>query len=195
MVEKPTVSRKSTVEFGWALGIPEVYRDIHLHARHALGEKGKRQENEEGREGGTQMIYHRPTRTGRYAIVTVFQPWRIGLNEAKQDVYTYDGKRRKERYQLALKAYQLMFTRPEGAMTTTRLPHVVDFEGVIVYSTKPMPVPVISPLKDDYVSEIEKIANALDSIQVVKFKGVADFVEKLRTLMSAEPYQMEFGGE
>ena len=195
MVEKPTVSRKSTVEFGWALGIPEVYRDIHLHARHALGEKGKRQESEEGREGGTQMIYHRPTRTGRYAIVTVFQPWRIGLNEAKQDVYTYEGKRRKERYQLALKAYQLMFTRPKGAMTTTRLPHVVDFEGVIVYSTKPMPVPVISPLKDDYVSEIEKIANALDSIQVVKFEGVADFVEKLRTLMSAEPYQMEFGGE
>ena len=35
MVEKPTVSRKSTVEFGWALGIPDVYRDIHLHARHS----------------------------------------------------------------------------------------------------------------------------------------------------------------
>jgi len=195
MVEKPTVSRKSTVEFGWALGIPEVYRDIHLHARHALGEKGKRQESEEGREGGTQMIYHRPTRTGRYAIVTVFQPWRIGLNEAKQDVYTYDGNRRKERYQLALRAYQLMFTRPEGAMTTTRLPHVVDFEGVIVYSTEPMPVPIISPLKDEYISEIEKITNALDGVQVVKFKGVADFVEKLRILVNVEPYQMTFGGE
>lgn len=195
MVEKPTVSRKSTVEFGWALGIPEVYRDIHLHARHALGEKSKRQENEEGREGGTQMIYHRPTRTGRYAIVTVFQPWRIGLNEAKQDVYAYEGERRKERYQLALKAYQLMFTRPEGAMTTTRLPHVVDFEGVIVYSTKPVPVPVISPLKEDYKAEIEEIAKAIEGIEVLEFKGIADFVRKIKALLDKEPYKMEFRGE
>ena len=201
MVEKPTVSRKSTVEFGWALGIPEVYRDIHLHARHALGEKGKRQETEEGeREGGTQMVYHRPTRTGKYAIVTVFQPWRISLNEAKQDVYSYYGERRKERYQLALKAYQLMFTRPEGAMTTTRLPHVVDFEGVIVYSTKPVPVPVISPLKEDYKEEVTRIAktireNETEVIKVLEFKGVADFVEKIGILLGKEPYEMNFGGE
>jgi len=201
MVEKPTVSRKSTVEFGWALGIPEVYRDIHLHARHAPGEKGKRQETEEGeREGGTQMIYHRPTRTGKYAIVTVFQPWRIGLNEAKQDVYSYGGKRRKERYQLALEAYQLMFARPEGAMTTTRLPHVVDFEGVIVYSTKPVPVPVISPLKEDYKEEVMRIAktireNETEVIKVLEFKGVADFVEKIGMLLSKEPYEINFGGE
>ena len=196
MVEKPTVSRKSTVEFGWALGIPEVYRDIHLHARHAPGEKGKRQETEEGeREGGTQMIYHRPTRTGKYAIVTVFQPWRIGLNEARQDVYSYNGKRRKERYELALKAYQLMFTRPEGAMTTTRLPHVVDFEGLIVYSTKPVPVPTISPLKEEYKGEIKKIAGTIEGIEVLEFKGVADFVDKIGTLLGKEPYNMNFGGE
>lgn len=34
-------------------------------------------------------------------------------------------------------------------MTTTRLPHVEDFSGVIVYSAEPTPVPVISPLKND----------------------------------------------
>ncbi|NJE08717.1 DevR family CRISPR-associated autoregulator [Thermococcus sp. M39] len=195
MIEKPTVARKSTIEFGWALGIPEVYRDIHLHARHALGEKEKKKNDEESEEIRSQMIYHRPTRTGKYAIVTVFQPWRIGLNEARQDVYSYDGERRKERYQLALKAYQLMFTRPEGAMTTTRLPHVVDFEGVIVYSTKPVPVPVISPLKEDYKAEIKKIAETIEGIEVLEFKGVADFVEKIGTLLSKEPYEMNFGGE
>lgn len=197
MIEKPTVSRKSTVEFGWALGIPEVYRDIHLHARHAPGEKGRRQRTEEGERegGGIQMVYHRPTRTGKYAIVTVFQPWRIGLNEAKHDVYSYAGERRKERYQLALKAYQLMFTRPEGAMTTTRLPHVADFEGAIVYSTKSVPVPVISPLKEDYKVEIKKIAETIEGIKVLEFKGVADFVEKIGTLLGKEPYEMNFGGE
>ena len=206
MVEKPTVSRKSTIEFGWALGIPEVYRDIHLHARHALGEKRGRQKTEEEgggeeeREGGTQMIYHRPTRTGEYAIISVFQPWRIGLNEARQDIYSYDGKRREKRYKLALKAYQLMFTRPEGAMTSTRLPHIVNFEGVIVYTTKPIPVPVISPLKKDYIDEINKIAGVINKnetkvIEVLEFKGVADFVTKIDTILSKEPYEINFGGE
>ncbi|WP_276624386.1 DevR family CRISPR-associated autoregulator [Methermicoccus shengliensis] len=133
LLERPTASRKSTVEFGWALGVPEVYRDIHTHARHALGEKGRGdrgQENEEKAEGvSTQMVYHRPTRSGVYAVISVFQSWRIGLNEARQSKYTYDAddSARERRYKLALKAYQLLFSRPEGAMTTTRLPHVEDF--------------------------------------------------------------------
>ncbi len=87
LLERPTASRKSTVEFGWALGIPEVYRDIHTHARHALGEKGRGSGEQEGETEGvsTQMVYHRPTRSGVYAVISVFQPWRIGLNEARQD--------------------------------------------------------------------------------------------------------------
>lgn len=201
LLEKPTTSRKSTIEFGWALGIPEVYRDIHTHARHALGEKGrssKGQGNEEDDAEGvsTQMVYHRPTRSGVYAVISVFQPWRIGLNEARQSVYTYDvdGSTRERRYKLALKAYQLLFARPEGAMTTTRLPHVEDFSGVIVYSTEPMPVPVISPLKDDYVTEIKAIAKSLDSsLEVVEFNGIADFAEKIGQLAKNKPFEMRFG--
>ena len=212
LLEKPTASRKSTVEFGWALGIPEVYRDIHTHARHALGEKGKggNQESEKEAEGvSTQMVYHRPTRSGVYAVISVFQPWRIGLNEARQNKYTYDAEddARERRYKLALKAYQLLFTRPEGAMTTTRLPHVEDFSGVIVYSTKPIPVPVITPLKDNYIREIETIAKNLEnlvtekngeeevaSLDVVKFKDIAEFTEKIGQLISdSSPYKMNLG--
>ncbi|AAB91161.1 DevR family CRISPR-associated autoregulator [Archaeoglobus fulgidus] len=199
LLERPTASRKSTVEFGWALGIPEVYRDIHTHARHALGEKGKREKTEESEEevGGvsTQMVYHRPTRSGVYAIISVFQPWRIGLNEAKQDKYTYDANdnARERRYQLALKAYPLLFARPEGAMTTTRLPHVEDFSGVIVYSTKPIPVPIISPLKSNYVDEVKTIVeNIDDSLKVAEFNGIAEFAMKIGELIKNKPYKMEF---
>ena len=194
LIERPTVSRKSTIEFGWTLGIPEIYRDIHTHARHALGEKGGG-ESEEVKEGATtQMVYHRPTRSGIYAIVSVFQPWRVGLNEAKADKYSYDAKdeERKRRYKLALKAYQILFSRPEGAMTTTRLPHVEDFSGVIVYSTKPIPVPVISPLKEEYISEIETIANSIDNdLKIIKFSSIAEFAKEIRTLMNVEPYKIE----
>ena len=198
LLERPTASRKSTIEFGWALGIPEVYRDIHTHARHALGEKGRgsrNQEEERKTEGiSTQMVYHRPTRSGVYAVISVFQPWRVGLNEARQSKYTYDvdDPIRERRYKLALKAYQVLFARPEGAMTTTRLPHVEDFSGVIVYSTKPMPVPVISPLKDDYVNEIKTISESIDaSIKVMEFDNIADFATKISGLSNNKPYKME----
>ena len=208
LIEKPTVSRKSTVEFGWALGIPEVYRDIHTHARHAPGEKGKtksenQKDGDEEDKGGvsTQMVYHRPTRSGVYAVISVFQPWRIGLNEARPDKYTYDvgDEIRKRRYELALKTYQLMFTRPEGAMTTTRLPHVEDFSGVIVYSTKPLPVPVISPLKDGYISDIKEITNNMCNdtdgkcLKIIEFSNIVEFVSSINNLIGSEPYKMELG--
>lgn len=221
LLEKPTASRKSTVEFGWALGIPEIYRDIHTHARHALGEKGKETADQEGEEKGstsTQMVYHRPTRSGIYAVISIFQPWRICLNEARQKTYTYDADDsvRERRYKLALKAYQIMFTRPEGAMTTTRLPHIEDFSGVIVYSTEPLPVPVISPLKDTYIDEIKKIAanllnksenkkesngeiqkNTQENIKhlnVVEFGNIVEFTEKIGQLINnSTPYKMHFG--
>ncbi len=211
LIEKPTTSRKSTIEFGWAFGIPEVYRDIHTHARHALGEKkSKESENQESEEEtgvSTQMVYHRPTRSGVYAIISVFQPWRIGLNEARQNRYTYDVNDdvRKRRYKLVLKAYQLLFTRPEGAMTTTRLPHVEDFSGIIVYSTKPIPVPVITPLKDNYIDEIKTIAKNLvsekdeeeneTSLKVVEFKDIADFTEKINELINKKPYKIDLGDQ
>lgn len=205
LIEKPTVSRKSTIEFGWALGVPEVCRDIHTHARHAHGEKSKeksKSEGEDAEESGisTQMVYHRPTRSGVYAIITVFQPWRIGLNEAKQDMYSYDAdsnkeknnNKRKRRYELALKAYQLLFTRPEGAMTTTRLPHVEDFSGIIVYSTEPMPVPVISPLRNDYINEVKEIAKNLgNSLKFEEFGSISEFVAKISELINKEPYEIE----
>ncbi|MEM3504664.1 MAG: DevR family CRISPR-associated autoregulator [Archaeoglobaceae archaeon] len=249
LLEKPTVSRKSTVEFGWALGIPEVYRDIHTHARHSISEIVKVEEEKEPGNWGSdkcskkgcetkseeskllkvegkwyceehapvskgQMVYHRPTRSGIYAVVSVFQPWRIGLNEARQECYTYDvnnaNEDRKRRYQIALKAYQIMFARPEGAMTTTRFPHVEDFNGVIVYSTKPIPVPVISPLKDNYIEEIEKIVSTIGKnpeereqkeaskekegpIKVLKFESISCFVNKMNDLLKKQPYILDFG--
>jgi CRISPR-associated protein Cst2 len=90
------------------------------------------------------MVYHRPTRSGRYAIVSVFQPWRIGLNNVTMDyIKNID---REKRYRLVLKAYQSMFTKTEGAMTSTRLPHTTNFSGIIVVAKNNIPAPVISPL-------------------------------------------------
>ena len=182
LVEKPTLSRKSTVEFGWAIAIPEqFYRDIHVHARVAPGEK------ERGKEAKTeQMIYNRPTRSGIYAFVSIFQPWRIGLNEINYS-YILDDKERKRRYDLVIDSYKAMLSRLEGAMTTTRLPHTGEIDGLIIKTTNAMPVPLISPLRDDYKEQLGKIIKP-ENIQ--KFDSLPNALEKLDELKNYQPYKL-----
>lgn len=181
LVQKPTFSRKSTVEFGWAFALPnKFYRDIHVHTRVAAGEKEATAETTE------QMIYNRPTRSGVYAFVSVFQPWRIGLNEVDY-TYNVDDAERKARYDLVLEAYKAMMTRLEGAMTSTRLPHFGDFVGVIVKATSAFPVPVISPLKDDYTQQIEDIVK---SENIYKFDSLTSFLHGIDKLKKALPYKL-----
>jgi CRISPR-associated protein Cst2 len=185
LIQEPTLSRKSTVEFGWALALPnKFYRDIHVHTRVAAGEKVR----EKGREAeiSEQMIYNRPTRSGTYAFISVFQPWRIGLNEIDY-TYAIDEKTRKERYDLVLDAYKAMMARLEGAMTTTRLPHFGDFEGVIVKTKNATPVPVISPLADNYAQQIESIASASN---LQKFNSFAAMLQEIDKLKTATPYKL-----
>lgn len=235
LVQRPATSRESTIEFGWAVGIPQIRRTIHVHSRHALHEASLAVEEQRDRgewenekcsdkecntspdesklykmrgkwyceehvpeppERPPQMIYHRPTRSGTYGIVSVFQPWRIGLNNVNFN-YDVGDDERKHRYELVLKAYQAMFMRPEGAMTSTRLPHTEGFEGLIVVSNSNLPVPVISPLKDNYVNQVEEIIKNLDrnDVDVKKFKDLSEFVKEMKSLLGEVPYKVIFTGE
>ncbi|MFQ6119720.1 MAG: DevR family CRISPR-associated autoregulator [Methanosarcinales archaeon] len=223
LIQRPPATRESTVEFGWAVGIPEIKRDIHVHARHSVQgvtpDEIKEKRNWEGNRCSAsdcktlesesdlfrvgrrwycqdhiptaQMIYHRPTRSGVYAIVSVFQPWRIGLNNVNFN-YEVDDEERKSRYQLTLRAYQAMFLRTEGAMTTTRLPHTENFEGVIVVSKTNYPAPVISPLRNDYIDQVKKINTALggNNFEIIEFSSISEFVEKIEGLISRDPYKI-----
>jgi len=227
LVQRPPASRKSTVEFGWAVGIPKVHRSIHIHSRHALHEKrlNVEEEKEPGNWGKEkcskekcttdpsesplykvkekwycqehvpgpitpQMIYYRPTRSGIYGVISLFQPWRIGLNNVSFE-YAIGDDSRKRRYELVLEAYKAMFLRSEGAMTSTRLPHTENFEGVIVVSKTNTPVPVISPL-GEYRAQIKKIKEAVGDIELMEFNDIPDFVQKMKNLQNREPYKVEF---
>ncbi len=181
LVQHPQVNRKSTIEFGWAIGLPnKFYRDIHVHTRVASSEKTAQNNISE------QMIYNRPTRSGVYAFISVFQPWRIGLNEID---YTYpvDDNIRKERYELILDAYKGMMMRLEGAMTTTRLPHFENVEGLIITMEKAMPVPVLSPISDCYERQIETIAGKQN---IRRFSSFAEMLSEIDSLKTATPYKL-----
>jgi len=233
LVQRPPTSRESTIEFGWAVGIPDVQRSIHVHSRHALHEASLSVEEEkevgkwdnekcsvegcdtkpnesklykmrgkwycekhtpEPPEKPPQMLYHRPTRSGVYGIVSVFQPWRIGLNNVNFNYDVNDDNERKHRYELVIKAYQAMFMRPEGAMTSTRLPHTEAFEGAIVISKNNLPVPVITPLRDGYLEELKKIKDNLsgNALEIKEFKSLSEFIQETENLLNEQPYKVDF---
>lgn len=221
LVQKPTVSRESTIEFGWAVGIPQIYRETHTHVRYSPREafmsieeerEPNKWENEKcSKENcqtprdqsklykvdnkwyceehlptrAAQMVYHRPTRSGTYGIVSVFQPWRIGLNDV--NLKPVDNINRDLRYKLALEAYIAMFLRTEGAMTTTRIPHTEKFEGVIVFTQTNFPASVISPLNDDYKEQIKKIAEKTGA-QIKEFGSLDEFITVMKELENMTPW-------
>jgi len=203
LVQRPTIHRQSVVEFGWVVGVPGKFnRDIHVHARHAVAERGQEEEASEEqtqeqaaeREGRTevaaQMLYHRPTRSGVYALVTLFQPWRIGLNEVNY-TYALDSNERTRRYQLALTAYEWTLKRPDGAMTTTRFPHIEGIEGIVLISRLAVPVPMLSPLREDYREKLKTLAEK-QGIEFKEFNDLDELVNILSELQESTPFRMPF---
>jgi CRISPR-associated protein Cst2 len=212
LVQRPTIHRQSVVEFGWIVGVPGRFnRDIHVHARHAAAERGisaeaeveeeevsEEQTQEQTAEGArrtevaAQMLYHRPTRSGVYALVTLFQPWRIGLNEVNY-TYALNSDERTRRYQLALTAYEWTLKRPDGAMTTTRFPHIGGIEGIVLISRQAVPVPMLSPLREDYREKLKTLAEK-QGIECREFNDLDELVNILSELQESVPFQMPFSG-
>lgn len=231
LVERPQLARDSLIQFGWAVALPGFGRDIHTHARHAVVPIEEQERKEKGNWGTdkcsiprcesnpnerdllkikgkwycedhlptAQMLYYRPTRSGNYGVVSLFQAWRIGLNDLTM---RYEPQiNRTERYKLALKAYQAMFLRPDGAMTATRLPHVENFQGTIIVSKANHPVPILSPLRDNYQEEMRAIRDAINKteggagpIELFEFASMKEFAEKMQHLMEkTTPFSVSFG--
>ncbi len=190
------IPRPSTVEFGWAVALPDrFHRDHHIHARHVVEGRGvERSTGSEEEAGGAaaQMVYHRPTRSGCYALVSVFQPWRIGLNEV---IYRYAGVDRAARFKLGIEAYKASFARTDGAMTSTRLPHTEGIAGVVVASNRNFPVPTPSPLSESYTKEVADAEQALSGIESFPFDSPSKLFGILEDLAKRDPFTLQFPGD
>ena len=105
--------------------------------------------------------------------------------------YTYaidkDDERRK-RYDVALTAYEWTFKRPDGAMTTTRLPHIEGIEGVVLVAHDAVPVPLLSPLRDDYRTKLKELAEK-QGVEVHEFEDLVGLTEILTNLRTCQPYK------
>lgn len=171
------VYRETAVQFSWAVTTHGAVRQSHQHARHDPF-RGRR-------EGDTvQMPYQRPTRSGTYALATLVQFWRIGV-----DLLSSDGTGfrkiapddRKRRAKATLEALRSLLLRPDGAMVATRLPHLTGARGVFLVSEGP-PVPVISPLEDGFTDVAQHLAQNVGA-RCYTFSSLQQMAERFEVIL------------
>lgn len=208
-----SIPRKSVVEFGWAIGIPDATREGHnqsfFHVKYApeRGEAQRGQDatrraqrkdsaSDEERSGGAnlqQAIFHRPANSGRYAIVCHLEFARIGYNDITH-TYAISPEERARRGAALLESVLHLFVQLNGAMRSAQLPHLVALEGALAYSTRMLPAPLISPLTDDYAAQMMTIGERLgggSGVSVEQFSSLGGLAEQLGVLIEqAEPYAM-----
>jgi CRISPR-associated protein Cst2 len=183
-----SVPRKSVVEFGWAVGIPEaVTTDQYFHVKYDPDRREIPTEKAERSGNLGQAIFHRPASSGQYAIVCNVEAHRIGYNDISQK-YTLDEEERQARLAALLESLLYAFVQPNGAMRNTQNPHIVDVMGAVAYSTGPAPAPLVSPLNSRFDQQIGQIAQALNQIhegrvQVASFGSLAELAEILQALL------------
>lgn len=184
--------RKSTVEFGWTVGIPnKTNTESYLHTKLVSDSSGVRG----GSSNEGQNIFHRPANYGVYAFVCSIDVYRIGFNDISR-LYAIDDNDRIKRYKALVQSLLCSFINPKGAMTSTQKPHITDFNGVVAVSNRLTPAPTISAINGNYQSEIQKIAQSINkiesnAIEINEFKGLGELSEILTDLMNYNPYKIK----
>lgn len=198
--QSKALGRKSAVEFGWVVGVPEqVTTDSYFHVKYVedsgkLGDSTKKDESNLG-----QNIFHRPASSGNYAVVVSVEVARIGFNDIRQE-YAVDDQSRRIRYAALMESLLYTFIQPNGAMRNTQLPHIVNFKGVVATSSDVIPAPSISPLNTHYQDELNRITQSLNKlrggevIELRSFDSLGGFAEVMTDLsLKAEPYKLNYG--
>jgi len=183
--------RKSVVEFGWVVGVPDVTTtSSYFHVKYATERgAGAREATaaEEARGANLgQTPFHRPASSGVYAMVSHYETSRIGFNDVTRR-YALGEEARQARYRALLESVLYTFIQLNGAMRAAQLPHLVALEGAVSVSTDVIPAPTVSPLNPDYREEIKHVAEVLnglhpDAVTLHAFDTLADFAEVMQGL-------------
>jgi CRISPR-associated protein Cst2 len=184
-----SLPRKSTVEFGWLVGLPEKTRtESYFHVKYDLRSRGKGSGDETGANIG-QNIFYRPASSGIYAAVCMIEASRIGFNDISRKP-AVDDAARKARAKTVIESVIHTFVRPTGAHRNTQNPHILDFRGVVASSTGPGPAPTVSALRVGFEAEMRAVADQLNrswpgSVTVWEFGTLSEFAKILTDLAEA----------
>lgn len=179
---KKSVARKSVVEFGWVVGVPEhVQTDSYFHVKYAQDRSTAQRDADRAsqQKSGSnlgQSIFHRPASSGVYAVVCHLNLARIGFNDILQ-TYALSMEERMRRAHALIRSALYTFVQPNGAMRSAQAPHILGVSGVITTSRTPIPAPTISPLQGNYRNDIGSTVEMLNRIEggeVVNFYDFSD---------------------
>jgi CRISPR-associated protein Cst2 len=176
------VARKSCVELGWVVGLPD--RTVTEHYFHVKYDPQSREKSAGGDSvEGTQAIFHRPASSGVYALVCTLELERIGLNDITRQ-YDVSRENRRKRARALVHALAATLLKPTGAQRNTQSPHLVACEGLVSTSAGHLPAPMVSPLSDSYGDEIAGIAVTLNTIakETVRVQPFATLTEATKML-------------
>lgn len=149
--------RRSTVQFGWQLGVPEHVRTgRYTHVKLVPADPSA-----EGGDGGNlgQNIFTKPASSGIYALVALLDLQRIGRNDITLQAEISEEAWR-ARSAAALSALFHTVALPGGAQRNTQLPHLHGAGGALAVSVASMPPVIYSPLADDFVEQMGRVASA-----------------------------------
>lgn len=182
-----TKKRTSCIQFSWAIATEENEYQTVLHSRvdsTSLNSKKKSKKESADNEDGTsvdqntQMIFHRPIRSNEYALTIVVDLDRIGFDDEKL-IYAISEEERILRQKKCIRAIVNLFTDMEGAMCSTRLPHICNIEGIVSIKTdKNQVLSKYSALNDDYIEENKKVSD-----NTKEFKSMHEFKEVMESLV------------
>ncbi len=200
-----SIPRKSVVEFGWVVGLPELTTtDSYFHVKYATerSESQREADSDEAARGANlgQAIFHRPASSGVYAVVAHLELARIGFNDITQR-YAIDDDARRARHAALLESILYTFLEPNGAMRSTQNPHLVAFDGVVTVSKAVVPAPTISPLMgDEFADQLERVRVALNAmrpgaLESHRFDSLGQFTEIMTGLIQGtEPLRLTYAG-
>lgn len=188
--------RTSCIKFSWAISKNENDYQSMLHNRVDPTEKNQKSKNklalnEEGKpdttsdantikEQNTQMIFYRPIRSNEYALTIQVELDRIGFDDEKL-IEAVSPEIKKRRQKICLNAIKNMFLDIEGALCSTRLPHLRDIKGIIVHKTnKGEILSKYSALNDDFIKKNKSLSN-----KNYVFSNIEEFSNKIDELVKS----------
>jgi CRISPR-associated protein Cst2 len=155
--------RKSRVEFGWTVAVPDAAQTEHfIHVKYAV-ENATRYRHEDDPTNEGQALFHRPASSAEYAFLAHIEVDKIGLNEITGE-YPISEEHRRARAVAALRAMVQTLAHPYGAGRSQQAPHVSGFDGVIVTSNSRIPAITVSPLEDDFIGQAEKLTDQMNRL-------------------------------
>lgn len=196
-----SLPRKSVVEFGWVVGIPETTRsDSYFHVKYVneRGDKKRTADSEETARKSNlgQNIFHRPANSGQYALVATIEASRIGFNDITHE-YVISEEERQARFKALCEALLYTLVEPAGAMRGTQAPHIVDVAGVVTVSRNIIPAPTLSPIKDGYAQQLAELCETLNDIRpealtVHSFASLPAYAKVMSELLQDAPFTMQY---